>query len=613
MSWRFPPNDGGPHQGINDAGVQTFTGDTARFLAREALQNAIDARRNLQYPVEASFDLLEMPPNEIPGKAELIKTFAACEKFWVGNPQAKAFFNAAQRILHRKTVPVLKISDAKTTGVTGTDDDLEGNWYNLVRSRGASAKNSGEGGSFGIGKNAPFAASALRVVYYSTCNKDQEHVFQGVANLVTHRKDSGQTLQATGFYGMKDGKSIRNDAKIPAKFRRKSLGTDIYVVGYQDEGHWQHNLIESVLQYFWPAIHEQDLVVKVGDRLIDKFALPKLMSEWEASDTFTAPFYYRARTDAEAVKIEHTLSHLGPVELWLTRGDETFPNQIALSRKTGMIIDFRRTRGVIFRFSGFFRCMNEKGNELLRSMEPPAHNLWDPDRPEKGSGTKALTELYTWLRQCVGELQPVSQETVIDIPDLQKYLPDDADGVEEDFDEGAQPGKKSEKESVHETPKVTDIVAKKMRFKETTPAKDPDQDGTGGSGEKERGTGAKGGTHKGAGDAKGKTGGESSNEPLPIRFRSFPTDPAARIYRVRGTPTEDSDDMALTVEAVGDDSRSEPIEIAAAKLLPALTPLKIAAPNRILGLKASAGEEIQLAVTLADDRHCALKVAAYEV
>ena len=613
MSWRFPPNDGGPHQGINDAGVQTFTGDTARFLAREALQNAIDARRNLQYPVEASFDLLEMPPSEIPGKPELLKTFAACENFWKGNPQAKAFFKAAQTMLHRKTVPVLKISDAKTTGVTGSDTDLEGNWYNLVRSRGASAKNSGEGGSFGIGKNAPFAASALRVVYYSTCNKDQEHVFQGVANLVTHRNPGGQTLQATGFYGTRDGKSIRNDAKIPAKFRRKNLGTDIYVVGYQDEGHWQHNLIESVLQYFWPAIYEEDLVVKVGDRLIDKYALPKLMSEWEASDTFTAPFYYNARTDAAAVKIEHTLSHLGPVELWLTRGDESFPNQIVLSRKTGMIIDFRRTRGVIFRFSGFFRCTNEKGNELLRSMEPPAHDLWDPDRPEKGSGTKALTELYTWLRQCVGELQPVSQETVIDIPDLQKYLPDDADGPEEDFDEGAQPGKKTEKESAHLATKITDIVAKPMKLKATSPAKDPDREGTGGAGEKDGTTGDTGGTHRGTGDAPGRTGGESNNEALPIRFRSFPTNAAARIYRVSGTPNEDSDSLTLTVEAVGDDSRSEPIGIVAAKLLPKLTTLKITAPNKILGLTAKAGQEIQLAITLADDRHCALKVSAYEV
>ena len=72
------------------------------------------------------------------------------------------------------------------------------------------------------------------MVYYSTCNKDQEHVFQGVANLVTHNDAHGQTLQATGFFGTREGKSIRNDAKIPPAFRRKSLGTDIYVVGYLD-------------------------------------------------------------------------------------------------------------------------------------------------------------------------------------------------------------------------------------------------------------------------------------------------------------------------------------------------------------------------------------------
>jgi hypothetical protein len=52
-------------------------------------------------------------------------------------------------------------------------------------------------------------------------------------------------------------------------------------------------------------------------------------------------------------------------------------------RKTGMVVFAKAFRSVV-PFCGIFICKNEVGNKLLRDMEPPRHDVWDPDHPEKG-------------------------------------------------------------------------------------------------------------------------------------------------------------------------------------------------------------------------------------
>src|SRR6185437_12894073 len=44
VGWFFASNDGGEDKGLNDAGVVTFKGNIYRYLAREIIQNSLDAR-----------------------------------------------------------------------------------------------------------------------------------------------------------------------------------------------------------------------------------------------------------------------------------------------------------------------------------------------------------------------------------------------------------------------------------------------------------------------------------------------------------------------------------------------------------------------------------------
>ena len=43
LRWLFPENPLGQEQGFNDAGIETFRGDSINHLARETIQNSLDA------------------------------------------------------------------------------------------------------------------------------------------------------------------------------------------------------------------------------------------------------------------------------------------------------------------------------------------------------------------------------------------------------------------------------------------------------------------------------------------------------------------------------------------------------------------------------------------
>src|SRR3954464_5502077 len=152
MDWFFPSNNGGQESGFNDAGVVTFKGNIDRYLAREAIQISLDAAANHLKPVRVAFELQHHKPGSLPGIAVLRQTMKSCGDYFPKDKKAKNFFANASELLKSGSLPVLRIGDYNTTGVTGADDDREGNWYNLVKCAGSSAKGEGEGGSFGIGK-----------------------------------------------------------------------------------------------------------------------------------------------------------------------------------------------------------------------------------------------------------------------------------------------------------------------------------------------------------------------------------------------------------------------------------------------------------------------------
>ena len=68
--WAFAPTGGGFVDGINNPMISHFTGNFNYHLAREIIQNSLDAKLNAVDPVHVKFSLEEFDKNDYPGYDE---------------------------------------------------------------------------------------------------------------------------------------------------------------------------------------------------------------------------------------------------------------------------------------------------------------------------------------------------------------------------------------------------------------------------------------------------------------------------------------------------------------------------------------------------------------
>jgi len=454
LQWKFAPTGGGSIDGVNNPMISHFTGNYNYHLAREIIQNSLDAKLDDSKPVEVKFNIETFPKNEFPGHNQLKDVFQSCRDFWpTKNSDAHSFIDKAIICLDQEEIPFLKCSDYNTIGLSGSDNELTSSWFNLVKSRGSSSKYKGEGGSFGIGKGAPFAASELRALFYFTKNEQGFSIFQGVAELLSFKQDS-EIRRGSGSYGKNGHTSLRDLREIPERFWRKSNvspGLDIYVGGFKKQNNWQTELIQSVLRNFWYAIYKKELIVEVEGTVISRTTLEKLLVENfsgenlkdDVEPTGNPLKYY------EAVKhgkyYTENLKSLGKVEFYFLEIEEHM-NYVAMMRKPHMVV-FSKAYRYPGTYCGLFVCDDKKGNQILRKMEPPTHNRWEPDSYGP-TGSKILNEIHEWIRFILKSQQKIQRRGKLDIPDIYKYLPFD-DGLEEGDRKGEKnfSGQESETET----------------------------------------------------------------------------------------------------------------------------------------------------------------------
>lgn len=636
MEWLFPQNDLGQDSGLHDAGVETFKGNYYRYLARETIQNSLDARdpgKDTTHPVIVKFERLEIKRDRIPDIDGFCDTLARCRDYWATDRKAREFFDKAVHLAQADAITTLRVSDYNTTGVIGDDADRTKNWYSLIRCSGSSSKYGGEGGSYGIGKNAPFATSHLRAVLYSTYTSEDNHAFQGVAKLVTHELANGGKAQSVGYLGGSQGESVRARNHIPRQFRRDEQGTDIFILGFKEERTWQSELELSVLENFWPAISFGDLEVHIGDRVIAKDNLSQLLEARSGEENFTAHHYYAAFSDP-SVTFDKTLRHLQEVSLYIRSGETELPKRVAMVRASGMVVWHRQSRSAI-PFCGVFLCRNAEGNRLLRDMEPPRHDIWDPDFPEKGANRRIETEFVNFIRESVKQLTVKDDMEIIPIPELSRFLPDD-ENAEEAFGTSAS----------DEQPPVEGFPAKPPAPKpkkpipvQKMPQRKPMQpDGQSpqpeGQGDTEEGSAETGGTRGGpaggqsnnvdggpgsggaAGDGSstptsGAHGGANSKPAIPVRLRAYPKDGFASTYVVVIHPLHEGQrEAVVTLFAVGDDTK-EPLRIRTARLADG-TGVPVEPFGRIGPLTFPESGSIGLEVELGESRKIAMEASAHE-
>lgn len=432
IKWRFPSNDHGENKGINDSGVATFRGTPLKSLAREICQNSLDAARGKT--VRVDFNVFSLPMESVPGIEYLKDVFERCLGFW-GMQRAvttKEFYTNAIEVSQREECAFLRISDFNTIGLTGTNGEINTNWTNLTKSSGASDKKGTAGGSYGIGKYAPFACSDFSTVFYSTYNKDEEIAYQGVSRLVTFkRSEDDETTQGIGYFGNDKNTPVYEQLTLEPGFSRATgdYGTDIYIAGYKfANGDWQKDIIVSVLDGFLGAIWNEKLVLNVGDKEISKEKLQDLMEIYRDDLTDYTEKYYQVLVSSETQWREEDFMGLGLVKLGILVGDQEAPRRVAMIRQTGMkIMDKDHLPGHA-PCVGVMFIEGDKINEKLRVMENPEHTLWQPDRAKNPIAAKELIKaLNRFIKETIESIISTGGGDEMDAIGAGAFLPDIAD------------------------------------------------------------------------------------------------------------------------------------------------------------------------------------------
>jgi len=615
---RFPPTGGGSDDGFSHPGIETFQGSLGHYIAREISQNTIDASSGGE--VHLDFQLISIPTSSIPAADELRETYKRCADYFPKSIKAREFSKNAQTLLAGDSIRVLRISDYGTTGLEGDDTDRESKWYALVKSAGVSNKLAGQGGSFGIGKYAPFAASQLRSVLYSTkLHGSHEVAFQGVSVLWSHKGPEHKVMQGTGYIGHHDNDAeqflaVRKLEEIPEIFRRDKPGTDVWILGYgdADSESWARDLRYSVLLNFWPAIRRGAIRFTIGDVDICRDNLESALDEFATEPEFAATAYYRAATSPDARTFEREFDMIGAVTLKLLPDGENLPNCVAFARRAGMIIQSRHFR-CRRAYAGFLECLNPDGNEFLRSMEPPRHDCLDFERLPKYTGhRKIFTSLIEWIRSCVRELNPIATDRAMDVPELARYLPDH--GEDETPAASSESAESGDKEFT--TKPLEGAIAVKVN-KSQSPSEeyvsgaggdegDDGGDGPGTGSPDPKGTLSR---KKGGKSQKGGSGGEDKKkipDPLPeIAVRAMATGAKSYTLVVRS-----ADDFSghLRIFAIGEDGHKDAVDVGSATTGGASVEVD---GSRLRDVVLSAGTPLRVEINLAhEDRlalHCELE------
>ena len=448
MGWKFPPTSGGKEDGWNDSGIAHFTGTPLSSLARETIQNSLDGRKSEKLPVEVIFELLEVDPSII-GHEELQRVIAACKKSAdeLEDVKASETLTEAQKILAGSSISCLRISDENTTGL------VKKCWHALVKMQGLSQKSEGSGGSHGIGKYAPFAVSTLRTVFYWTCYKENGRDIekcQGKAVLMSH-EDRGRR-QGTGFFGINKGCEplVKSIPKRLRNMRGETpvYGTSLLAMGFSEESQWQKRIASSIIENYFYAIDKGTLKiilepdVDVAEEIdINSKTLPRWFDsllgdppdqeqeEEDGSALGRAKSYYELGNEVSPVGKQDP--DLGHCKLFVKLG-EGLPSRVALVRGTGMLVTDQQKGLMRFPLHQDFAAMcvfeDTAGNELLRQMESPRHDEFEPDRlpkNERARGRRALKRIIKWIREEVKAKagpRDSGQKTILS--ELATYLPD---------------------------------------------------------------------------------------------------------------------------------------------------------------------------------------------
>lgn len=457
--WRFASNGGIEDVGINDAGIETFSINHIDSLVRESIQNSMDAEIDKNKTVEVGFNMFTISSQDIPDYKGLKTAITSCKSSQKNDEDVQTFCDSALKTLNNKNIDILKISDYNTTGLTGSEnpDDPDTPWYGLIKKTGSSNnKNGTSGGSFGIGKNAYFAASDLRTVFFSSYNNNGHKSHIGITRLCSFGQGKDKKT-GKGLYSQDERFSPIEKLLDLNNNKRTTIGTDIYILGVSsvlNKNKFEERIIERVLYNFFISILQNKLVIHISsskgkNHKISKATLEKYMRklDTEKKEFNQLTKYYQLLTSSEQQGIykiplkseeygkEYGFND-GECTLYLLKDEEdkSLNRKVLMTRKRGMRLFEKGNINGTIQFTGIMIISGENMNKVFRKMEVPAHDKWAPDRcrNQKTKYNTLLNEFYKYIKKKVNEkIAPETPET-IDAFGLADLIPDITQKEDED-------------------------------------------------------------------------------------------------------------------------------------------------------------------------------------
>lgn len=390
LKWTFPPTGGGISFGFNDSGQEHFRSDPWENAIREIIQNSLDAVKEPDKPVTIKIFLTDVKSSEI-GAGDLVKHMESALKDAKssGGSEELHFYKKAVKMLRERTISVLGIVDKNTTGLTNDK------WEALVYKEGTPHKRgmSAAGGSFGIGKNAPYLVSGLKTVCYSTRYLDRGRQENFIARCkISAHPDPRQprtTLQHIGF-GTKTPtkrgcRPLPTQGKaIHSSFRLDDVGSGIFILGFEPLHHnWVEKAKRAIACNFFAAIHEKKLRIRIDTQESVHEITHETLDDIFEKTARREParhYYHLIRGADSGTEIQ---GEIGKFSMQLDVGNDDYPNRIAYVNRRGMLVtDVKQYKSNPFHVSvgvgwakyvAVLRAADDKTDEQIRKMEPPNH------------------------------------------------------------------------------------------------------------------------------------------------------------------------------------------------------------------------------------------------
>lgn len=403
----FPLLGTGNEVGTNNAAYALFkSNEVMNSLAREVTQNSLDAKNKElgdNVPVRLKFELVKINKKDFPLFAEYERAIDQSHKYWqksgLCTDDIMTMLNEIKAYLIKDEIPMLVMSDYNTNGLEGVNAK-EGEvsyWHLLADSEGISIKpDENSLGSYGIGKNAPFAYSKLNMVLYNTFAKDGGRAFQGVTHLVTSQREFKSKMART----MPTGKYLYLEDEITGRpilpkdncslanidvFKRSAneFGTDVAIVGFDVESYanWEQELAVALIKNFTLAIMNGKLEVEVkngkNSTVISKETLNDILfKEYNNENHLDL-----TRTIVETVQspdkvAQERICEDGDLTICVKYKDG-YDRIRAHFRSTGMLINI--TEESFLGYSIVIIVNDVKTSKLSKTLakaEPPQHNIW---------------------------------------------------------------------------------------------------------------------------------------------------------------------------------------------------------------------------------------------